>query len=239
MDWQRRLGRRSDYDPATDNIVRVRAHELRQQLDKYFNTEGAREPVIVSIPKGSYVPVFTRRAPVLEPEIAHAGKGARIWYWLPWVLSAGLTLAILFLALSRSRIQPGPQAATPPASMRDLWGPFFHDPGQEIMAIAADARFALWQDMAGQDLSLADYLSRKYLRIAKGNPELRELAARRSTSPADLALTLRLAEISRAFGGKLNSQYARNVDIRDLRKTNVVLIGSRRSIRGLSSLTAT
>jgi hypothetical protein len=113
--------------------------------------------------------------------------------------------------------------------MRDFWGPFFHDPGQEIMAIAADSSFALWQDMASQDLSLADYLSRKYLQIAKGNPKLRELAARRSTSPADLGLTLRLAEISRAFGGKLNSQYARNVDIRDLRKTNVVLIGSRRS----------
>jgi hypothetical protein len=50
------LGRKPDYDPAADNIVRVRAHELRQRLDKYFNTEGAREPVVVSIPKGSYVP---------------------------------------------------------------------------------------------------------------------------------------------------------------------------------------
>jgi hypothetical protein len=73
--------------------------------------------------------------------------------------------------------------------MRDFWGQFFHDPGQEMMAIAADSSFALWQDMAGQELSLADYLSRKYLQIATGNPKSRELVARRSTSPPDLALT--------------------------------------------------
>jgi hypothetical protein len=223
------LGRKSDYDPATDNIVRVRAHELRQRLDKYFSTEGAREPVIVSIPKGSYAPVFAGRAPALESAVDRPRKRARVWYWLPWALSAGLAVAVLFLARSNGKVQPVLQAPPPPVSMRDFWGPFFRDPGQEMMAIAADSSFALWQDIAGQELNLADYLSRKYLQIATGNPKLRELAARRSTSPADLAVTLRLAEITHAFGGKLNSQYARNVDIRELRKMNAVLIGSRRS----------
>jgi len=35
------LGRKPDYDPSTDNIVRVRAHELRQKLEKHFSTDGA------------------------------------------------------------------------------------------------------------------------------------------------------------------------------------------------------
>ncbi|HMJ61494.1 MAG TPA: hypothetical protein VK493_07000 [Bryobacteraceae bacterium] len=223
------LGRKPDYDPATDNIVRVRAHELRQRLDKYFSTEGAREPVVVSIPKGTYVPAFAERPPASQSPPASLGKRGRLWYWLPWALSASLAGVVLFLAISNRKIQSASRVQPPPVAMHDFWSQFFHEPGQEMMAIAADSSFALWQDMAGTELSLADYLSRKYLQIATGNPKLRELVARRSTSPADLALTLRLAEVARIFGGKLNSQYARNVDIRELRRTNVVLIGSRRS----------
>jgi len=34
------LGRKPNYDPADDNIVRVRAHELRERLNKYFTSEG-------------------------------------------------------------------------------------------------------------------------------------------------------------------------------------------------------
>src|SRR5882757_3855702 len=37
------LGRKPNYDPAEDNIVRVRAHELRQRLEKYFATDGIEE----------------------------------------------------------------------------------------------------------------------------------------------------------------------------------------------------
>ncbi|HEY3458695.1 MAG TPA: hypothetical protein VGK64_29200 [Bryobacteraceae bacterium] len=223
------LGRKPDYDPATDNVVRVRAHELRQRLDKYFSTEGAHEPIIVSIPKGSYVPVFAERASAPESGTAQIGGTVRRWRWIPWALCVSLAAAVLFLTVSNWKIQSAPHAQPPPVSIRDFWGQFFREPGQEMMAVAADSSFALWQDMAGQELNLADYLSRKYLQTAIGNPKLRELVARRSTSPADLALTLRLAEVARTFGGKLNSQYARNVDIRELRKSNVVLIGSRRS----------
>ena len=223
------LGRKPDYDPSIDNIVRVRAHELRQRLDKYFSTEGAGEPVVVSIPKGSYVPIFTERAAVSESGPARIGETVQLWHWFPWALSASLLAVVLFLAVSNWKMQSAPRAQPPPVSVRDFWGQFFREPGQEMMAVAADSSFALWQDMAGQELGLADYLSRKYLQTTTRNPKLRELVARRSTSPADLALTLRLAEMARMFGGKLNSQYARNVDIRELRKSNVVLIGSRRS----------
>ncbi len=56
------LGRKPDYNPADDNIVRVRARELRQRLAKYFETAGLLEPVVITIPSGSYVPVFEPRA---------------------------------------------------------------------------------------------------------------------------------------------------------------------------------
>src|ERR1035441_4086822 len=48
----------SHYDYSIDGIVRTQASRLRQRLDLYFNGEGAREPIWICLPRGSYVPVF-------------------------------------------------------------------------------------------------------------------------------------------------------------------------------------
>jgi hypothetical protein len=52
------FGRGPGFDPRTDTIVRVQAIKLRRRLDAYFHSEGAAEPIRISIPKGSYRPVF-------------------------------------------------------------------------------------------------------------------------------------------------------------------------------------
>jgi len=50
-------GRRSDYDPRTDPIVRVEAARLRARLREYYEVTPP-ERVRIDIPKGHYVPVF-------------------------------------------------------------------------------------------------------------------------------------------------------------------------------------
>lgn len=47
-----------DFDPQTDTIVRVQARALRRKLSQYYAQEGAQDPVHISIPKGSYEPIF-------------------------------------------------------------------------------------------------------------------------------------------------------------------------------------
>jgi hypothetical protein len=59
------FGRSTNYDTATDNIVRVHASMLRKRLEQYFSQEGASEPVILELPKGNYAPIFYKRR---EPE---------------------------------------------------------------------------------------------------------------------------------------------------------------------------
>jgi TolB-like protein len=51
-----------DYDPKVDPIVRVQARRLRARLDEYFAVEGIRDPLVIQIPKGAYVPVFEKRS---------------------------------------------------------------------------------------------------------------------------------------------------------------------------------
>jgi len=53
------LGRRSDFDPASDTSVRTQAYRLRIKLKEYYATEGKADKLLVDIPKGHYRPIFS------------------------------------------------------------------------------------------------------------------------------------------------------------------------------------
>jgi hypothetical protein len=48
------LGRRENFDPRQDAIVRVTAATLRQLIDTYYELEGKDDALIINIPKGTY-----------------------------------------------------------------------------------------------------------------------------------------------------------------------------------------
>ncbi len=51
------FNRRQSFDPTGDSIVRVAATNLRHRLQDYYQNTGLHDPVIIVLPKGSYVPV--------------------------------------------------------------------------------------------------------------------------------------------------------------------------------------
>ncbi|MGA3370531.1 MAG: malectin domain-containing carbohydrate-binding protein [Terracidiphilus sp.] len=53
------------FDAGEDAIARVEAHRLRKRLKAFYETEGKSHLLQLSIPSGSYVPCFTRRAEAL------------------------------------------------------------------------------------------------------------------------------------------------------------------------------
>ncbi len=52
------LGRRSDFDPRSDSIVRVEVHRLRKRLGDFYQAQGASFPVQILLPAGQYIPQF-------------------------------------------------------------------------------------------------------------------------------------------------------------------------------------
>src|SRR5580658_8030985 len=54
-------GRPADFDPQSDSTIRVQAGRLRLKLAEYYDEEGAADPVVVKIPKGSYHLTFEAR----------------------------------------------------------------------------------------------------------------------------------------------------------------------------------
>lgn len=52
------LDRTRDFDPRIDPSVRVQAHRLRSKLRQYYKTEGRYDPVEITLPPGTYSPLF-------------------------------------------------------------------------------------------------------------------------------------------------------------------------------------
>lgn len=248
------LGRKEDYDTANDNIVRIRARQVRQKLEEYFSGEGGESPWIISIPKGGYEPVFQARpeSPAASDTVHFNGRdssraranevslrpaastyrpGASRRYGLsailPWLITAIATLALLaVLFVSRTTYM---RSGLPSAASRSLWGQFFPRPGKEVTVLVADSAFALWQDFMHRNENLGEYVSRSYLREPEDNADARAIAVRPYTSLADVILTLQISKIANLFGGVVNVKHTRNVDIHDFNTGDAVLLGSRRS----------
>lgn len=122
------FGRPAGYDTSVDNIVRVNATELRKRIDAFFETEGANEPLIMEIPRGSYIPVFRHRpvespiatgteipalvhdpdphpAPGVDPQLlplpAPTATVSRRWPWIAGAIVAGLATIVLSVVCLR------------------------------------------------------------------------------------------------------------------------------------------
>jgi adenylate cyclase len=49
------------FDPRIDSIVRVEARRLRSKLERYYQTEGREDQIVIQFRKGSYVPMILTR----------------------------------------------------------------------------------------------------------------------------------------------------------------------------------
>jgi TolB-like protein len=58
--------RGESFDPGTNPAVRVEAGRLRKRLEHYYLTQGREDPVLIELPRGSYVPRFRS-----NPDILH------------------------------------------------------------------------------------------------------------------------------------------------------------------------
>jgi len=52
------FGRPAEFDPQLDSLVRVQAGRLRSKIAEYYASEGAEDPMLVELPKGTYALSF-------------------------------------------------------------------------------------------------------------------------------------------------------------------------------------
>ncbi len=156
------LGRKSDFDPKTDTIVRVQIRRLRQKISQYYETEGIHDRIFLTIPRGRYsaefsvVPLETHKdsdktSSSVDPEEDAVGKiAASNKLTEPPASSSKLILPVLWLLLGAAVAfaVAGYWFAHPPAvaikndPVEKLWSAMLHGDPAPIIAYP-DAVFLL------------------------------------------------------------------------------------------------
>jgi hypothetical protein len=151
-------------DSGDDTSVRVQISQLRKRLERYFAFEGAKEPIRIRLPKGSYSPVFeVRGAPsenhpapvtIARPEIVPAPRfaGSNAMRVLIGTNLVTLVLALAFALLPRTvSVATG---ATP--NLDQFWMAFRGRPAQVVLS---DGNLVVLGEMLGREIPLPEYRS--------------------------------------------------------------------------------
>jgi hypothetical protein len=139
------LGRSESFDPQTDPIVRVEAGRLRRALERYYAGPGSDDEIVITLPRGSYIPSFGRRT---------FGKGAppphpngRTIPRLTWrqarpVISGACLATAVIAALYFVIAAPGQQIGSSSIGIHALAG--LYGRGLMALSVATAACVAAW-----------------------------------------------------------------------------------------------
>jgi hypothetical protein len=222
------FGREQGYHASDDNIVRASVRQVRLKLKEYFDTEARHEPILLEIPKGSYVALFTTRAtpaPAEAPRIpAFLPSWRRSWP----VIAVGVALfaAAVWLVWGRSVNRPlEPQTVFTTLLAQNT------DP---VRVVLADSPLVIMEEITHDRPTLEEYSSRKYLQKGAAlDPALSRLwsflATRQITPLADVLILSRLYQENSAAARRIEIRYARHMQARDFKSGNFIITGSPRS----------
>ncbi|MDR3752423.1 MAG: hypothetical protein P4K93_01915 [Terracidiphilus sp.] len=240
------FGRLESYDTSVDNIVRANATELRKRIEAYFESEGSREPLIVEIPRGSYIPVFRHRPVVVESlESGFAGTASaeasearpavrRALFWLPWVIAglvvAALSACCISLWMQNRAINKSLYPWKDEPTVSSLWSQFI-DANRGTDIVIADQSFLLLQNIDKQVFSFNEYLNRSYInhmQTTNLSPDMRGvlnlIASKNIGSLGEFRLGQRILALD-PQGKNIHLYGAREYMPPLLSRDNVILIG--------------
>jgi hypothetical protein len=248
--------RSETYDPALDSIVRVGAHEVRKKLERYYKSEGKNDDILLEIPAGSYIPIFTRlkqapeatestnaalSTPHLSGRIGHiAGK---TWITLLTLAFVFLIIAVAMLALSNRQLRRQIKEVTQPkefaAVYEPVWEPFLKDASPTLLVLSNPPVYRFWNPADHKSLSnisinltpaetaaLEETLGRERF-VLRHNPLPRlVLSYDEYTGVGEAVGLYRLTALFKGLGKDAMLKQSRTVSAEDLKNHNVILLGS-------------
>jgi len=185
------FGRTQYYDSTVDGIVRTQASRLRQRLETHFNSDGANEPVRISIPRGGYVPLFEARslphsssgntsatdlrdggdsqspeAPPAESENSHKVSSVdtpRKEYRV-WILALTLLSLLLLSVCIYQQLKlhtVAKRARSDSKLVSGFWAQLFPE-GERNLIVPGDSGLVLFENLTEKQVPLNQYVSKQY-----------------------------------------------------------------------------
>ena len=213
------FGRDASFDPQTDPIVRIEAGHLRRSLERYYLTAGQADPILITIPKGAYVPTFSSRprpaavetASPPAPETVESPEPAR-WRKPSW-LTVALAALVAALAVLALELVPINLRATAPEIPQLLVEPFEDLSGTETSAAVTRG---LTQEVIGHLAKFKDIVVIESARPDEAAKTPRFVLAGSVSLSAD-AFRLRVRFINRSSGSVLwANSYDGDMDVAKL-----------------------
>lgn len=147
------FGRGADFDAHADPIVRLEAVRLRRALEQYYEKVGHEDPIVISIPKGGYVPAFARRSLAPPVEVVEAGQRPR---WTIGLLAGLCAVLVVLCVVLFAGWKPWQTAISTPAVPRLLVRPIEDQSGSAVTTMAA---VGLTQEILGQLAKFRDIVT--------------------------------------------------------------------------------
>jgi hypothetical protein len=245
------FNRKPDYNPGQDNIVRVEARSLRKRLELYFATEGRDEPVIISMPKGSYSLCFETRPPGFQAavpvEISYRTPDAvpvvspgpvpspvpvipRGSPWLVRILSA-VILALLTLVVVQWQTRPAEKTVARSAPVLFLPFSALIDANRDTYIVTSDSSLVLIEELRHRKISLDDYITGRYVSDTQpSDPQRQELIhlllQRRYTNAPETGIAVRIIQRNNWDSQRMFLRSGHGVQLADFKNHNVILFGS-------------
>ncbi|ACE89128.1 hypothetical conserved protein [Rhizobium etli CIAT 652] len=163
------FGREASFDPQNDPVVRIEAGRIRKALERYYLVAGQADEVVITVPKGGYVPHFEYLRDASAPPRPEKDRNAQIAALADQTYSPGETqrpalptarggtalLAVLILpllafafALFAARggtpIRPLPSGALPPTVAVEVFAE------SSLLDSSSDIARGLRDDVIGQ-----------------------------------------------------------------------------------------
>ena len=237
--------RSPDYDPRDDNIVRSHASRLRLRLQEYFDGEGVTEELRVTIPRGSYVPIFEQPAPALQvaaltgassksaSPIQDAGSAMASTSRRPRVslfLAVRLVLLAAAIAAASTFVYLRFPGSLQQTAVHKLWSQMFHR-NQETLIVPADSSLVIAKLLIGHPVRLPEYADGRYRQDVECDKPcdqrmVQTVEALRYTSMSDLEFAVKVTHIPEAIPDRTEIRYARDLELKDFKESNLVLAGS-------------
>jgi hypothetical protein len=251
------FGRPAQYDTGQDNIVRVNATELRKRIDLYFSAEGADEELIITIPRGSYMPVFSWRTPEIsrllpvaalvnesgetetpaaaaarQAELATpagAANGSAGSFWILSTVVLGVVCIGLLIALLN---RPSAEIQSRPTVMA-FWTDFLRKGQTDV--VLPDESVSVMEDMLKRSVPLGEYLDRSYITGLASAPidderkqDVREVLNHNLITFGSVNAAQQILLLP-GLGSRFHLTISRLYPADDIKRDNVVLIGGKKS----------
>ena len=137
------FGKPSSYDPRQESVVRMHVARLRQKIAEYYRTEGAADPIVVDVPKGSFRITFEPRPTPADPPAAPAApRGLLARKQMMVAASIVVLLAGVTYLAARSPKSPLAAVEASPWSqdLAQLWTPLL-SPTRPLVVCISDPSF--------------------------------------------------------------------------------------------------